>query len=64
VALAYLDSELLASPSLEEGSFPVSTSVTGVTGREEIGSMVGRERQSTTACPNVSSTDHDFIFTA
>jgi len=49
--LAYLDSELLASPSLEGGSPPLSTSesLESLTGREEgIGSMAGRERQATT----------------
>jgi len=59
VALAYLDSELLASPSLEGGSPPLSTSesLESLTGREEeIGSMAGRERQATTACPIPSQT--------
>jgi len=52
-----LDSELLASPSLEGGSPPLSTSesLESLAGREEgIGSMAGREREKPTACPTVS----------
>jgi len=52
-----LDSELLASPSLEGGSPPLSTSesLESLTGREEgIGSMAGRKDRKPTACPIVS----------
>jgi len=47
-----ISTESVASPSLEGGSPPLSTSqsLDSLTGREGIGSMAGRERQATTAC--------------
>ena len=51
MALAYLDSDILASPSLEGGSPPLSTSesLESLHGwrEEEIGSMAGRKDKPT-----------------
>jgi len=58
VVYTNLDSELLASPSLEGGSPLLSTSVTGVTHWEGGGDWVHgwEEKTSTTACSIPSQT--------